>query len=89
MNSIQDWWYHFLYAPVIGLWQDFRHKNDPPAACALPDMPGSCTQYPLLSSRENVVFRLRYRSLKGNWLGQVVEDLAAPIAINSLCRTGE
>jgi hypothetical protein len=35
MNNIRYWWYHFLYVPIVGFWQDYQKRNDP----ALPPVP--------------------------------------------------
>ena len=30
MNQIPYWLNHFIYVPLFSLWDDYRHRNNPP-----------------------------------------------------------
>jgi hypothetical protein len=35
MNKVRLWLYHYIYVPLVSLWEDHKYRNDPP----LPPIP--------------------------------------------------
>jgi hypothetical protein len=29
-EQIRYWWYHFIYVPIVSLWQDYKYRDAPP-----------------------------------------------------------